>query len=221
MKLLKWLFFFLLTISSLIIYHWHNQDHWQTTLVKKNIVDWNQGLAVALIKHNNYYKIQILESDDHVFINLEDWNIEYIFLDENMGQLQKLNGNNSIIYIIITKIPMNFIQEYIEKNKLILASPFIIINESYDKVLIHKYFFNKSKEPNDFVYTSLVDVNQLVVNQESNNDYLEKNHNTQTVLLVKNPSIGTQKKLRDYEQERREIHGEDGDGGEPQPVVGN
>ena len=177
MRILHWLIFIVLLFSSLLIYHWQNNiNMWQNTLVKKNIIDWNQGLAVGLIGNNNNYKIKILESNSQTFINLDDWNVETLFLDNDLNQLKKLQKDNSVIYIVVTKFPLDFFMDYIEKKKILIKSPFIIINESYDKVLVHKYFFNKSKIENDFIYISSINLNNLIDNNINLDQYIQENN---------------------------------------------
>ena len=203
MRILHWLIFIVLLFSSLLIYHWQNNiNMWQNTLVKKNIIDWNQGLAVGLIGNNNNYKIKILESNSQTFINLDDWNVETLFLDNDLNQLKKLQKDNSVIYIVVTKFPLDFFMDYIEKKKILIKSPFIIINESYDKVLVHKYFFNKSKIENDFIYISSINLNNLIDNNINLDQYIQEN-NYEYIFFFANRDEGKVNNILKKYQEKK------------------
>jgi hypothetical protein len=204
MRILHWFIFLVVLFSSLLIYHWQNNINiWQNTPVKKNIIDWNQGLAVGLIGNNNNYKIKILDSNSKTFINLDDWNVETLLLDHDLTQLKKLNKDNSVIYIIVTKFPIEFFMEYLEQKKIIAKSPFIIINESYDKALIHKYFFNKSKIDNDFIYISAINLNHLIDNNMDLDEYIQENNYQYLFLFANRDRFKVNKLLKKYQEKKR------------------
>jgi hypothetical protein len=164
MYLIRLIFLFFFSLSTLIIYHWHqNKNLWKNSLVKKNLIEWSNNSIVVLIKHHNKYIIKVFEINYKKFINLEDFNLEIVFLDKKniIDSIKKLQKKNPVIYIILTKIPLNTILEYIKQENIEIKNPFIILNQSEEKVIIHNYFFNKSKEVNDFFILNVYNVDQI------------------------------------------------------------
>ena len=163
------IFFFFSCMFGLVLYHWYNnKNNWQNTDIKKKIINWYGANTIALIKNNNNYDIKIFDIVNNNLLKLDDWNIQNLDLDKNFDQLKKLKNNNSVIYIIRTKMPINKLYNYLINSSLIIKNPFIIINTKDTSIIIHNFFFNKSKKDNDYIQVPFLNLNQLNISCISN-----------------------------------------------------
>ena len=180
MRYFYYIFFLLFCFSSLILYHWRqNKNLWKEALVKKSIIEWKMSSMVAIIKEDNKYIIKIFDLQTKKFINVEEFTIESIFLDNGNieKKIQKLHQKNSVIYVIHTKIPINFLLDYIKEKNIEIKTPFILFNEQDNKAIVHNYFFLKSKEINEITVLNIVNLNEIInkngsLNKDANNRFL-------------------------------------------------
>jgi hypothetical protein len=180
MKYYNYIFIVFFCFSSLILYHWkQNKNLWIETLVKKSIIEWKMSSMVVVIKEDNKYIIKIFDLQTKKFINVEEFTIESIFLDnQNIEKkIQKLHQKNSVIYVIHTKIPINFLFDYMKEKNIEIKTPFILFNQQDNKAIVHNYFFLKSKEINEFTMLNIVNLNEIInkknfLNKDFNNRFL-------------------------------------------------